>query len=142
VLRLESQFSYFGAPAMRKSISITSIVPYGADQTLYIVVDGLGERGTFRREREVERTELETVVADLMSGQFNDPICVAAFNTLEHWSRDISMDVAREIQCRCDMDSTDVPQYLAGFIELHIGPAAQSMLRSASATDDQHAPRE
>ena len=113
---------------MRKSISITSIVPYGADQTLYIVVDDLGQRGMFRLEREVERTELETVVADLMSGQFNDPICVAAFNTLEHWSKDISMDVAREIQCRCDIDGSDVPPYLAGFIELHIGPAAQSLL--------------
>jgi len=116
---------------MGKLIWTTSIVPYGADETIYIVVDGLGQRGTFHQEREIERTELESVVADLLSGQFNDPICVAAFNTLEHWSKDISTDVAREIQCRCDMDSCDVPQYLAGFMELHIGPASQLALRRA-----------
>ena len=116
---------------MRKAFWTTSIVPYGADETIYIVVDGLGQRGTFRQAREVERTELETVVAELLSGQFNDPICVAAFNTLEHWSKDISSDVAREIQCRCDIDGSGIPQHLAGFIELHIGRTAPFTLRRA-----------
>jgi hypothetical protein len=109
---------------MRKSLWPTSMVPYGADQTIYVVMDGLGHRGTFNQEREVERADLETVLADLMSGQFNDPIRVVAFNTLEHWSEDFSTDVAREIQCRCDIDGADVPQYLAGFMELHIRPTA------------------
>jgi len=108
---------------MRNSIWKDSTVPYGADETIYVVVDGLGQQGMFRRERQVERTEFEAVVADLMSGQFNDPICVAAFNTLEHWSKDISTDVALEIQCRCDMDGSDIPQYLASFMELYIGSA-------------------
>jgi hypothetical protein len=106
---------------MRKSPWPTSVVPYGADQTIYVVMDGLGHRGTFSQDREVERSDLETVLADLMSGQFNDPIRVVAFNTLEHWSKDVSAEVAHEIQCRCDIDRSDVPQYLAGFIELHIG---------------------
>jgi hypothetical protein len=106
---------------MRKSLWPTSMVPYGADQTIYVVMDGLGYRGTFSQDREVERSDLETVLADLMSGQFNDPIRVVAFNTLEHWSKDVSAEVAHEIQCRCDIDRSDVPQYLAGFMELHIG---------------------
>jgi hypothetical protein len=38
--------------------------------------------GTVYRETEVERADLETIIADLMSGQFNDPIRVVAFNTL------------------------------------------------------------
>jgi hypothetical protein len=121
---LESSFCYFGAPAMRNCILTTATVPYGADQTVYVVVDGLGQRGTFDQEREVERTDIETVLADLMSGHFNDPIRVVAFNTLEHWSEYFSTDVAREIQCRCDIDGSDVPQYLAGFMELHIRPTA------------------
>jgi hypothetical protein len=102
---------------MRKSVWTTSIVPYGADQTIYVVVDGLGQSGTFRQERSVERTDFEAVVADLMSGTFNDPIRVVAFNTLEHWSKDISIDVAQEIQCRCDIEGSGVPPYLAGFLE-------------------------
>jgi hypothetical protein len=88
-------------------------VPYGADQTVYLVVEGSGPDGIARR---TERADIETVIADLMSGQFNDPIEVVAFNTLEHWSDDLSKDIAREIRCRCDIDGYDVPVYLDEFL--------------------------
>lgn len=103
---------------MANSIRTSSMVPYGADQAVYVVVDGFG-----RQETEIERPDLDTVVADLMSGRFHDPVRVVAFNTLEHWSNDISRDVAREIQSRCDCDGSGVPQYLAGFMEIHIAPS-------------------
>jgi hypothetical protein len=73
-----------------------SIVPHGADQTVYLVVDRFGGLGTAYRETDVERTDLETVITDLISGQFNDPVRVVAFNTLEHWAQDVSRDVALE----------------------------------------------
>ena len=92
--------------------SIVPIVPYGADQTVYLVVDCFGGLGTAYRETDIERTDLETVITDLMSGQFNDPVRVVAFNTLEHWAQDVSSDVALEIQSRCDMDAHDVPETL------------------------------
>src|SRR5258706_442089 len=76
------------------------IVPYGADQTVYLLVDRFGQLGSVYRETEVERTDLETIITDLMSGQFNDPVRVVAFNTLEHWSEDVSKDIALEIQTR------------------------------------------
>jgi len=41
---------------------------------------------------------------------------VVAFNTLEHWSDDLSKDIAREIRCRCDIDGYDVPVYLEEFL--------------------------
>jgi len=55
---------------------------------------------------------LETVITDLMSGQFNDPVRVVAFSTLEHWAQDVSKDVALEIQSRSDIDGHDVPETL------------------------------
>jgi hypothetical protein len=88
-------------------------VPYGADQTVYLVVEGPGPRGT---ARQTERADIETVIADLLSGQFNDPIEVVAFNTLEHWSDDLSQDIATEIRSRCDIDGYDVPVYLDEFV--------------------------
>ena len=88
-------------------------VPYGADQTVYLVVEGSGPHGI---ARETERADIETVIADLLSGRFNDPIEVVAFNTLEHWSDDLSKDIAREIRCRCDIDGYDVPVYLDEFV--------------------------
>ena len=87
-------------------------VPYGADETIFVVVENTGSP-----EREVERSDLETVVADLLAGQFEDPVRVLAFNTLEHWSKDLSADVAREIQARCDSDGVPLPDHLKDFVE-------------------------
>ena len=89
------------------------IVPYGADQTIYLVVEGPGQLGPARK---TERADIETVIADLLSGQFNDPIEVVAFNTLEHWRDDLSKDIAREIRCRCDIEGHEVPDYLDEFV--------------------------
>jgi hypothetical protein len=83
------------------TLSIVPIVPYGADQTVYLVVDNFGRLGTAYRETDVEWTDLETVITDLISGQFNDPVRVVAFNTVEHWAQDVSKDLALEIQSRC-----------------------------------------
>jgi hypothetical protein len=66
-------------------------------------------RGSVYRETAAERADLETIITDLMSGQFNDPIRVVAFNTLEHWSDDVSEEVATEIQTRCDIERAAVP---------------------------------
>src|SRR5882724_9861091 len=106
-----------------------TIVPYGADQTLYLVVDRFGRFGSVYRETDVERTDLETIITDLMSGQFNDPVRVVAFNTLEHWSQDVSKDIALEIQTRCDIDGEEIPESLRDFIDSNRGPYRQLALR-------------
>jgi len=116
---------------MRKSGRTSSIVPYGADQTIYLVIDTFGHAGSVYRETEVERTDLETVIADLMSGQFNDPTRVVAFNTLEHWSEDVSEDIAREIQTCCDIEGGGVPDHLQDFIERYGNHGRQLTLRLA-----------
>ena len=90
-------------------------MPYGADQTVYLVVDRFSGLGTVYRETEVERTDLETAITDLIALQFNDPVRVVAFNTLEHWAQDVSKDIALEIQSRCDIDGHDVPDALQDF---------------------------
>jgi hypothetical protein len=109
--------------------SIVPTAPYGADQTVYLVVDRFGRLGTAYRETDIERTDLETVITDLISGQFNDPVRVVAFNTLEHWAQDVSRDVALEIQSRCDIDGHDVPETLRDFVDSHAGPDRQLALR-------------
>ena len=89
-----------------------STVPYGADLTVYQVLETPGIGGTART---TERADLETIIAELLSGRFHDPIRILAFNTLEHWTADVSEDVAREIQCRCDIEGRHVPDYLEDF---------------------------
>jgi macrodomain Ter protein organizer (MatP/YcbG family) len=90
-----------------------SIVPYGADQTVYLVVEASGPETITRK---TERTDIETVITDLLSGRFNDPIEVLAFNTLEHWTDDLSKDIAQEIRCRCDIAGQELPAYLEEFM--------------------------
>ena len=107
-----------------------SIVPNRTDQgTAYLVVDNFGRLGTAYRETDVEWSDLETTIADLMSGQFNDPVRVVAFNTTERWAQDVSKDIALEIQSRCDIDRHDVPEMLRDFVDSHPGPDRQLALR-------------
>jgi hypothetical protein len=91
-------------------------VSYGADQTVYLVVDRLSS-GSVYRESEVERADLETIIDDFLTGQFNDPVRVVAFNTLEHWSNDVSKDIAQVIQDRCDIEGNPVPEQVRDFVD-------------------------
>ena len=106
-----------------------SLVPYGADQTVILVIDRFGGLSTVYRETEIERADLETIIADLISGQFNDPIRVVVFNTLEHWSEDVSEYIAFEIQTRCDIAGTTVPEHIRDFVTSYTGPDRQLTLR-------------
>jgi hypothetical protein len=108
-----------------------SIVPHGYDQTVYLVVDRFGGLGTAYCETDVVRTDLETTITDLMSGQFSDPVRVVAFNTAERWAQDVSKDIALEIQSRSDIDGHDVPEAVRDFVDTYAGPDRQLALRLA-----------
>jgi hypothetical protein len=76
-----------------------------------------------------KKTDLETVINDLMAGEYRDPRRVIAFNTAEHWSEDVSGDIAREIQRRADLTFNDVPSVLQAFVDRHAGREKQLALR-------------
>ncbi len=92
-----------------------STVPYGADQTMYLVMDLEGPEGQ-EFQNAVERPDLDSVLADLMAARFCNPVGIFAFNTLEHWTADISKNVAEEILSRCDIEGMPVPEYLEDFV--------------------------
>ena len=103
--------------------SSPDVVPYGADQTLYVVVDNVAADGGGGQETQVECAEFDTVVNEFIAGQFRDPVRVVAFNTLEHWSEDLSCRVAQEIQTRCDIDGVPVPEHVRDFLERYATPS-------------------
>ena len=108
---------------MRKSNWTPSIVPSGDDQTVYLVAEDFGRLGRAWREADYEATDLETVIEDLLSGQYNDPVRIVAFNTAERWSEDVSEDVAHELRMRCDLQMRDVPSSIQAFVERQEGAA-------------------
>jgi hypothetical protein len=83
------------------------------------VADDFGRLGRAWREADYETTDLETVIQDLLTGQYSKPIRVIAFNTAERWSEDVSEDVAREIRRRCDLQMRDIPSTISDFVERH-----------------------
>jgi hypothetical protein len=101
---------------MLEALPSTLDVPYGADQTLFVVI----ERISGSREIRVERTDLDQTIGEFIAGCFSDPLRVISFNTLEHWIRDISTEVAVEIQSRCDIEGAELPDHLRDFVEHHI----------------------
>src|SRR4051812_46286001 len=114
---------------MRSSTWTPSIVPDSGKEAVYLVKDDLGRLGSVWREAEAEATDLETVITDLLTGQYEDPIRVIVFNTAERWSQDVSEDVAHELRQRCDLQMRDAPSAIQDFIERHEGHHQQLALR-------------
>ena len=59
------------------------------------------------------------MIVDLLGVQYNNPVRVVAFNTLEGWSQDVSEDIAQELRRRCDLQANDPPSNIQDFIERH-----------------------
>jgi hypothetical protein len=102
---------------LRQSNWTPSIVPRGDDHDVYLVVDDLGRLGRVWREADYEATDLETVISDLFTGQYDGADHVVSFNTAEGWSRDVSADIAAELRRRCDMQLAEPPAHLIEFLD-------------------------
>ncbi len=85
--------------------------------TVYLVLDDFGELGRAYRETDAAQTDLKTVVADLLSGQYRHPVRVVAFNTAEGWARDVSADIARRLLTRAREWEHELPAAVRDFVE-------------------------
>jgi hypothetical protein len=64
------------------------------------LLNDFGSLGRAYCETSEDRSDLETTISDLISGQYDNPARVVAFNTAERWSEDVSEEIAREIMRR------------------------------------------
>jgi hypothetical protein len=115
---------------MRRSWT-PSIVPNGDNRTIYLVLNDFGPLGRAYCEASEDRSDMETTISDLLSGQYDNPARVVAFNIADRWSEDVSEDIAREIMRRVGLAGDAVPPSLVGFIDSHLGPDRQLTLRLA-----------
>ena len=98
-----------------------SIVPALDEETAFIVVDDLGERGRIFSETKIKKADLETVLNDLAAGQYTKPFQIVAFNTAEGWSKDVTLDVALELLHRAERGNTFLGEIAQRFVELNTG---------------------
>jgi hypothetical protein len=103
---------------MRSSEQSPSIVPPGNDQDVYLVLDDFRDwHVQVWRETEVEDTDLETLIEDLLDGQYSNPVRIVAFNTAEGWSRDVSEEVAQMLLQHCAERARELPSSVQEFVD-------------------------
>jgi hypothetical protein len=73
-----------------------SIIP-GFDIDVYLVLDDFGKLGRAYRETDEEASDRGTIIRNLISGEYKNPVRVIAFNTAEGWARDVTEDTARAV---------------------------------------------
>jgi hypothetical protein len=77
-----------------------SIAPHGPDQDTYLVLDDFGGLGRSWRETDKNATDRQTLIRDLVEGEFSNPVRIVAFNIAEGWCRDVTVDIADELRRR------------------------------------------
>ena len=89
------------------------------DRDMYLVLEDFSS-GAAWRETDEERTDYRILISDLLTGQYDYPLRVVAFNPLEGWSRDASEDVAHELEQRV-AEGHEVTESVREFIERFTG---------------------
>jgi hypothetical protein len=116
---------------LRAMSSVTTNLVPQFDVTVHIVLDDFDEAGRAYRETDEQAADFDTVVDNLMTGQFANPVRVIAFNTSEGWSRDVSEDVARQVLKRAVKEGKPLPRASRHFIEFHV--SEEELLRAGVA---------
>jgi hypothetical protein len=93
-----------------------SIVPDDTNRDVYFVLDDFGRLGRAWRETDEAGTSRATLVRNLLDGQYENPVRIVAFNTVEGWSRDATVDIADEVRRRY-VEYDEVPESVLKFLE-------------------------
>ena len=102
-----------------------SIIPEGFDSDVYLVLVDFRPIGRAYREADEEASDRETIIRNMMSGQYQNPVRVVAFNTAEGWSRDVITEIAREIYSRAERSGDELSPGLRDFVDDELSRAAR-----------------
>ena len=102
---------------MPQSVASPPLAPVGFDFDVYIVLDDFGSLGRSYRETAEEEADRESLIRDLMGGQYNNPTRIVCFNTAQGTSRDATLEIVQEIQDRVSLKSEEISPGLRDFIE-------------------------
>src|SRR5687768_3763563 len=112
------------------SESSPSLVP-SFDVTVHLVLDDFGSLGRTYLETDEESADRETIVRNLLVGEYRKPVRIVAFNTAEFWSRDVSEDIAWEVVKRSVDSGSRLPDGTHDFVARYLGE--QIALRAENA---------
>jgi hypothetical protein len=88
---------------------------------VYLVLDEIGTLGRCYRETDEDAADKGTLVRNLLTGQYSNPVQVVAFNIAEGWCRDASREVAQEVVELARLEFERLPTETQKFVERHLG---------------------
>ena len=80
------------------------------------MLEDFGRLGCAWRETDADDADRETLIRDLVEGQYSHRVRIVAFNTAEGWARDVTMDVVDELRRRY-AEFGEVPGPILDFME-------------------------
>jgi hypothetical protein len=100
----------------------SSCIPrHGPEQDTYLVLDDFGPRyGRAWRETDADAADRETLISNLLSGEYSKPVRIIAFNSVEGWCRDVTADVADEVRRRV-VEQDRISEALLAFLDANRG---------------------
>lgn len=117
------------------------MMPGVEDHTVYFVLDDFGDLGSAYRETDSDAADLQSVIDDFLTGQFNDPVRVIAVNVVDGWAADASTAVAIEVVETARRTGQELSRTARAFYERHTGkdvPACSPPSRTAKSSAEMH----
>ena len=88
---------------MRNISEAPPVVP--DHRVIHVVLDDFGKHGRAIREADENFTNFDDVVENILSGQYENPQRIFAFDPDEGWARDVTAEVATEVRRRIESGS-------------------------------------
>jgi hypothetical protein len=110
------------------------------DTDVYLVIEDYGDLGRAFRETDIAEADFDTMVRNIISGEYRNPLRVVAFNAVEGWSRDVSEDIANEVLDRTNCTDATLGVGTRRFIDSHVTPGAKRPPRRRYCADQINRP--
>jgi hypothetical protein len=107
---------------MRRSPPLAPGAPY-YDITIHIVLNDFGKLGRAYVETDQAEADEQTIIDNLLRGQYSRPVRVVAFNTGDLSSRDVSEDIARAVAKRARNEHRKLSKGTRRFLEDYLEEA-------------------
>jgi len=100
-----------------RHVDPSSIVPR-ASPTIHLVIEDFGILGRAYRETDETHADAQTIVDNILRGDYSAPAQVIALNVEKGWARDVSAQIARALIAKTGSDG--MPEHARRFVERHV----------------------
>jgi hypothetical protein len=95
-----------------------SLVP-STDHDLHFVLCDFGRYGRSYIETDPREADRDTIVRNMIDGQYDRPLRVIALNPAEGWSRDVSEEIAKAVLTVAEADDRVLTAGTSAFVQAH-----------------------